>query len=328
MPESPFSSAMKSIGGIVASFLWEFGLLVVLFAFLICLGVYIDDQDSSTPLLVMTFIMFFLFGTIVMLPIAIFEWNITLPPILGLFMMPLTKLENSSRKTGSKFYCGALILQYVGVMLSLLLLIIRLFGVDSISLFFISVPVSFSFLVVPAITLPVLFRFCTKGRYELLFLYTLLFPFWGPLMMVGATIDGIVDIDPIVVFLPMYLGFLAFCLYFILGFCLANANAEIGKFIIGFTLAAGVVFAAPTFFVMPFLISGNFDPEYPFGNVKFVNVFSPIYIDIIIAAGASLVFHCIEDLTLKEVAATVRYLGKIFSPCQLVADFRELEDGK
>jgi len=314
MPESYYIHVMSKISSFLVFFLWEFGILIALFGLLYCFGQYIEDESSTTGLQVMCIIMLVLFGSMFFFPIGVLHWDTQLSPLSGLFMLPLTKLKNSQRNSGAKFYCVMLLLQYVGVIGSLVLLLLRTFGIDSIYLFMVSIPVSFAFTFVPAIMLPALFWFRQKGRFELLGVYTLLFPFWGPLMLASAQIDGIMEIDTTVMFIPMFVAFAVnVCLFFWV-ICAEKADKDNAMALLGCVFVFGIPVTIPTYLVMPILIGLRLNPEEDTEDYLLQNLFAPLYIDIIIGCAISF-FSYLKSIKATDVSEVIKPLVQISSPC-------------
>jgi len=212
-----------------------------------------------------------------------------------------------------------LALQYIGVMASLILLLCRTYGVETINLFVVTIPVVFSFTVVPAITLPMLFFFESRGRTELLFVYVLLFPFWCPLTLAAANIEGVIDIGYGVVFMTMYLAFAVNCLAAVVGVCMAGNDMDEGVPLLAFAFGFGIPISLPTFLVMPIVISETFDPESDV-TALFQDVFSPLYIDIIILCAFSLLSICIKELQIKKVSKLIREIAKAANPVYICSE--------
>jgi len=308
LPESTLRHCMGVFGKILASFLWELAIFVVLFALLLCLGYYIDSGDEY-PISVCAVLMLIVFGSIFLLPIFVLNCEPELPPLTGLFMLPLTKLNSASRNAGANFYCVMLVLQYIGIVASLILLLCRTSGMEEINLFEITIPVAFSFTIIPAITVPALFLFGSKGRVELLFVYSLLFPFWLPVMLISAFLDGIVDLDLHLAFFTMYLAFGINALLVVIGVCMAGNDVDEGVILLAGGFAFGIPVSVPTFLIMPIIIACTYDPEADVDST-YMDAFAPLYIDCIIACGISILSHCVDEFKLKNFAKLVRLAAK------------------
>jgi len=268
------------------------------------------DRDETKLLQVFAFIMVILFAPIPLLPIMTLKLNLKLPPLTGLFMLPLTNLQGR-RSSGAKFYCVMLTLQYLGIMASLALTIMLTYDIQGITLFHISIPVCFSFTVIPALTMPGLFWFNTKGRHELLFIYTIMFPFWGPLMMAAAHIDCIVEIDTLVMFLPMYLAFVINILLGAMNVVCIGVNNDKCCHSLLCAFVFGVAISIPTYLVMPLLFASIISEE-PATN--FTSAFSPVYIDIIFALAISILSLFVKYFTLKYTSRICRLGAKVVQP--------------
>jgi len=318
LPESYMRHCMGVVSHILMSFLWELGIFIALFALLLSIGYYIDTGDGS-PVQATSIIMLIVFGSIVLLPILVLNCEPELSPLTGLFMLPLTKLNSAERNTGANFYCVMLALQYLGIMTSIILLICRVSGADSISLFVITIPVGFAFTIVPAITIPLLFLFGSKGRIELLFIYSLLFPFWCPIMFLAAFLEGIIDIDPHMIFLTMYLAFAINGFLVVIGVCMAGNDVDEGVILLAGGFAFGIPVSVPTFLIMPIIIACTYDPESDV-DATYMDAFSPLYIDTIIACGISLLAHCVDGLKMKEFSKLIRTAAKSANLVNLIAE--------
>jgi len=305
----------------MATFIWELGMFACLFAFIMTFGAYLDGSDG-TSLRVMSIIMMIVFGSIFLLPIGVFNFSVTLPSLIGLFMLPLTKLSKGIRRSGANFYLVMITLQYLCIMCSLVLLYMAAGGSETVLLFHVTIPACIAFTVIPAITLPVLFFFGNKGRYELTFVYTILFPLWGPLMMGSASFNEILDVSTDIIFLPMYLAFAFSGAYAICSFCLAIFDYPRRRYMLSLAFGFGIVVSIPTYLVMPLLLATLLDYESS-PSTTFMNGFAPLYIDLIILFVVSVISLFVDELKIDTFSSVIRNFAKSLSPCRVVKDMHE-----
>jgi len=267
----------STISTYVSWLVWELGLLGLSFFTLYEMGLYYSKVAGNVfpeALLALTIV----FGTSILYPIIALSSRCDLPPLIGCLLLPLTKGSKKGKSfLGRVFYGISLLLQYA---IGLFLLIGSYLHITGWPDFLNCLPfIPFS-RVAPAITLIVLFARRTKGRYQLLFFYSLLVL----INMIIVEIPGIASVkkksDSHLTFAfvnyPIY-GVVFF--YHLVAFITSCCRGEFGYFWF-WILPTQLLIFLPSLLIMPLLLT--------LVDATFEKLLAPAYIVILLAAVTSI----------------------------------------
>jgi len=298
--------------------LWEIGFLVSLLVFFIALGDYIDS-GNLTFLKVMAYIVTVIFGTMIILLFGVFFLGgVRLPPIIGMFIFPLKK------RTGqSLLYMVILIVQYLGIMASLIMFLLYLEDAFSQSnLLYAAIPAFCSFVIPLFIAILVFIRECPdceqtnlnnfNSAFGMLVTYIFLLPFWINIMLILAKVSGLNDISWTLVHIPTYIfcavNLVVVSIIFFMT-CFENYDKDNIEYF-GFSLFLGamleLIIAIPNYVLMPLFLtlgadySSSSSADSVSSSFTAVLCFIPIYLDIALAVCLSVISPCILNILKNE----------------------------
>jgi len=277
---------------------WELGLLGITWFTIYQLGLYCDGKPDSLldALITLTVV----FGTTIAYPIVAITSNCQLPPLIGCLVMPLKNPGKKGNNAVKVFYAISLFLVYVGAFITLILACAKVSGSYEGTAFSVVQPIIIAWTVVPAITLIVLFACRSKGRYSLLLLYV--FVDFTLFLVIGMALHALTYQQYLFqsLFFWVYYSIIAVAfIYHTIAFICSCVDGEPGFFWFHL-LPFDLLMVVPTFYVMPFLTL-----VHTFTVAKF----SPVYIDIIVAAIASIALKII-DLHEGEAATGSKMLSR------------------
>ena len=308
MPSPFWFRVFKAVSPVFTWIVWELGLLAVLFSLLFTFGIYYDG-GSEVPLQKTLFASFFVYGSIIFFPLPVMLLGSYLPPIIGVVMLPFKSLTTKRRRKGAVFYGILLGLHYLCVMATLILMYLRITGKFFTNWLTIVSPLCAAFTVIPAFGVPALYVFNSKGRRELCFMTSITSPLWGTLLMSAAKADDIVSWPGKMPCLPLYIGFGLMLFESFCALCARICDKEAYKPHFKCCIPFGLLVGIPTYLVLPICLTLVLD-----GRTKptLKNTLSPLYIDIIVAAGVSLLSSCIKRLRSEKFHGYLREQSKVF----------------